>query len=385
MEKEKSKKVNFWKMLSLMLAIVLVASLSFNFKFVVNKNVKTLSTEQTTTIAENVNTSEKVLNATDELSLWTDTSKLKLELNDYMKSITNENSKDFIPVKNRIAVFDFDGTLFCETDPFYFEGRLFYHHIMEDEKYKDRASASEKEIAEKIRAMMEDGVLVKGLEFEYGQSLASSFKGMTIDELSDYVKNFKSKAAPSYEGMINGDAFYKPMLQVINFLQKNDFTIYLISGSDRQVLRQIVEGVIDIPKSQIIGSDESFVATNQNGENGLTYQFKQNDKVILGGDSIIQNLNMNKVAAIVREIGEQPVLSFGNSSGDYSMANYTITNNKYKSAAFMLCCDDLERENGNAKKAESMYKACEENGWTPVSMKNDWITIYGEGVVKKNK
>ena len=67
------------------------------------------------------------------------------------------------------------------------------------------------------------------------------------------------------------------------------------------------------------------------------------------------------------------------------MANFTITNNKYKSAAFMLCCDDLERENGNMEKADSMYKACAENGWIPVSMKNDWTTIYGEGVVKKSK
>ena len=92
---------------------------------------------------------------------------------------------------------------------------------------------------------------------------------------------------------------------------------------------------------------------------------------------------MNKVAVIAQEIGEQPVLSFGNSTGDSSMAEYTITDNKYKSLAFMLCCDDLERENGNTKKAEKMASLCKENNWVPISMKNDWSTIYGDGVTKK--
>ena len=79
----------------------------------------------------------------------------------------------------------------------------------------------------------------------------------------------------------------------------------------------------------------------------------------------------------------QPVLSFGNSSGDAAMANFVLDENPYKSAAFMLCCDDTERENGNPEKAEKMRKTCEENGYTAISMKNDWTTIYGENVTKK--
>ena len=74
------------------------------------------------------------------------------------------------------------------------------------------------------------------------------------------------------------------------------------------------------------------------------------------------------------------MLSFGNSTGDASMAEYVTTDNQYKSLAFMLCCDDTERENGNITKAEKMYSLCEQYDWVPVSMKNDWKTIYGEGV-----
>jgi hypothetical protein len=94
----------------------------------------------------------------------------------------------------------------------------------------------------------------------------------------------------------------------------------------------------------------------------------------------MKTLKENKCYIIQREIGKQPVLSFGNSSGDFAMDNYALSNPNYKSAAFQLCCDDLERENGNAEKAESMLKDCEENGYVPISMKNDWKTIYGDGV-----
>ena len=89
---------------------------------------------------------------------------------------------------------------------------------------------------------------------------------------------------------------------------------------------------------------------------------------------------MNKVTVINKEIGIQPVLSFGNTTGDAAMANYTIGKNPYKSLAFMLCCDDLERENGKLSKAQDMYNLCEEFNWIPVSMKNDWKTIYADGV-----
>ena len=97
----------------------------------------------------------------------------------------------------------------------------------------------------------------------------------------------------------------------------------------------------------------------------------------------IKNLKMNKVSAIEKEIGLQPVLCFGNSSGDGAMANFTITNNPYKSGAYLLCCDDEVRENGSATKAEKMAKLCAQFDWVPISMKDDWTTIYGENVTKK--
>lgn len=92
---------------------------------------------------------------------------------------------------------------------------------------------------------------------------------------------------------------------------------------------------------------------------------------------------MNKVSVIMKEIGRKPVLAFGNSTGDSSMAQFVTSGNKYRSLAFMLAADDLERENGSAGKAEKMINICKENGWIAVSMKNDWKTIYGDKVTKK--
>ena len=125
------------------------------------------------------------------------------------------------------------------------------------------------------------------------------------------------------------------------------------------------------------------MAKDQGETDGLEYVFDEDDQLVLGGEFLIKNLKMNKVSVIMQEIGQQPVLSFGNSSGDASMAEYVTSNNPYKSLAFMLCCDDTERENGNVEKAQKMADSCKENGWTAISMKNDWKTIYGDNVTKK--
>lgn len=372
-EKGKTGSADFkWMVLAAVLAVALIATLIF-----APGSVKGTDTKCTSAAS--------AVNGEEALSLWTDDAPLKTELIDYMEAITDKDSDDFIPVENRIAVFDMDGTLCCETDPGYFDHKLLYHRVMEDPDYKDKASDEEKETCEIIKEYFESGSYPEDLSLKHGKAVATAFKGMTPDEFDAYVKAYRDTPMISYTNMTNGQAFYQPMLQVVEYLQANDFKVYVVSGTDRIITRGLCDGVIDIPLAQMIGSDESLVAANQGDTDGLEYTFSHDDQVITGGEFIIKNLKMNKVSAIEREIGQQPVLAFGNSSGDAAMANYTITNNPYKSGAFLLCCDDLERENGNLEKAEKMRKSCEENGWTAVSMKNDWTTIYGDGVTYNKK
>ena len=381
MEEKKKNPTLRWKIISGVLAVALITVSCF-YAFGVGKPACTNATNAQSSVTETVAATEAA-KSEDALSLWTDSAPLKKQLTDFMKSITAEGSNDFIPVKDRIAVFDMDGTLCCETDPGYFDHKLLYYRVTEDPDYKDKASAEEKAVCEKIKTYFETGEYSKGLDVEHGKAVATAFKGMTPEEFDAYVKKYKEQPTIGYNNMKYGEAFYKPMLQVVDYLQANDFKVYVVSGTDRLITRGLCDGVLDIPPSQMIGSDESFVATNQGDKDGLDYTFSKDDKVITGGEFIIKNLKMNKVSVIEREIGQQPVLCFGNSSGDGAMANFTITNNKYQSGAYLLCCDDLERENGNQKKADSMRESCEKNGWTAVSMKDDWKTIYGDNVTRK--
>jgi len=318
------------------------------------------------------------------LSLWTKDTAAKKALIDYVETVTKEGGADFIPVENRVAVFDLDGTLFCETDPNYFDYCLLKYRVLDDPDYKDRASDFEKEVANKIKEQNETGASFEGLEVDHGKAVASAFSGMTVDAFNAYIQEFKKQPMPSFEGMTRGEGWYQPMLQVIDYLQKNAFTVYIVSGTDRFIVRGIADNSpLNLPNGQIIGSDETLVAPDQGDTDGLQYVYDDNDKLVLGGEFIVKNLKMNKVTVIMQEIGVQPVLSFGNSTGDASMAEYVTSNNPYRSLAFMLCCDDTARENGNEEKAQKMVDLCAEFDWVPVSMKTDWTTIYGDAVTKR--
>ena len=318
------------------------------------------------------------------LSLWNEAAPARAALVEYVGAVTDERNPDWIPPEARVAVFDLDGTLFCETDPNYFDYTLLVRRVAEDPDYRDRASEAERETVRKILEMNETGAAAKGLETDHGKAVASAFAGFTLAGFDRYVQEFKKLPMPSYDGMSRGDGWYRPMLQVVDYLLANGFKVWVVSGTDRFIVRAIVKGSpLPVPPERIIGSDETVVALNQRGADGLSYQLGEADEIVLGGVFLVKNLKMNKVAAIVREIGRRPVLAFGNSTGDSSMAAWTARGNPHRALAFMLCCDDTVRENGNEKKAEKMRALCAENGWIPVSMKDDWKTIYGDGVTRK--
>ena len=316
------------------------------------------------------------------LSFW-ENKEAKKKLVNYIKTITDEDSKDFIKKEDRIAVFDFDGTLFQETDPVYTDYKLFKYRVLDDLDYFQIASEEQKEIALIIEEIFTSHNYSDALDKRVSRESAKLFYNMTVDDYYLYIKNFASQPSYGFNNLTLGEAFYKPMLQVIEYLQKNEFTVYVVSGSDRFLVRALIDGHINIPNENIIGTEVSIIASHQGKTDGLDYIFTKEDELIFNGTLIGKNLNMNKVYNIIKEIGKIPILSFGNSGGDSSMANYVLSNEKYKTMAFMLLCDDLERENGNLEKAKSMKESCEINNWVPVSMKNDWTTIYGPNVTKK--
>lgn len=384
MEK-KDKQLTIWRVVAIVAVILLIImTCLYGFSF---RRMGSPAPEETLTATSVGQIEEKpaediVTAQTEPLASWTDSSATKQQLIPYMEAITDEASADFIPVERRVAVFDLDGTLFGETNPIYFDHSLLLYRVLEDPDYKDKASDFEKETCYQILEGIRAGEYPEGMDMMHGQAVASAFAGMTVDEFVDYCIEFGKQEAPGYDNLTRGDSFYKPMLEVIDYLQENDFSVYVVSGTDRLILRGICKDKLNLPFSQIIGSDESIVATGQGDSDGLDYVLTDSDKLVLGGDFIIKNLKMNKVGVIAQEIGVQPVLAFGNSSGDASMGEYVTSNNEYRSMAFMLCCDDLDREYGSESKARKMQESCDKHGWTAISMKNDWKTIYGENVTR---
>ena len=313
------------------------------------------------------------------LSSWNDC-EAKTKLSEFISKINS--AEHYVPKEDRIAVFDLDGTLYQETDPTYDDWKLYYWRVYNDSSFN--STEEQKRIADEINKVSIDNVMPDDLNLKIANTYTQLFENMTIEEYQQYILEFVSHPAEGYENMTRGDAFYKPMLELIEYIQKNDFQVYITSGTDRYQVRAVIKNHIDIPDSNVIGSEYDIVARGQGNAKGNEYTFKTTDDFIFNGAFLRKNLKTNKVIGIIREIGKQPILAFGNSGGDKDMANYVITNNTYESLAFMVCCDDTERERGNVAKADEMKQNCKDFHWVPISMKNDWKTIYGENVKKKN-
>ena len=223
------------------------------------------------------------------------------------------------------------------------------------------------------------GKFPKGIDLGEAKSQQSVFAGMTPADYEKYVKKFMEKPVEGLTNLKWGEAFYLPMVEVIKYLQANNFTVYVVTGSDRPAMRVMASELLKIPYNQVIGTNPDIKAANQGEISADNYTYKHDDYIIRG-QLTKKNLKMNKVVAIEHEIGKQPVLAFGNSGGDTSMLNYAITDNKYKSLAFFVICDDTERELGNIDKANKCVKLADDKGWIKISMKNDFKTIYGDDV-----
>ena len=299
---------------------------------------------------------------------------------EYVEAVTDPDSPDFIPEADRIATFDMDGTLMGELAPTYLEVMLLTERILADATWQPDAEMLE------FGRMTRDHALDKSFpddyDYEFSYHQAKAFAGMTLAEFTDFVTRFLVREADGFAGMTYAEIYYQPMAEVVEYLRDNGFKCYIVSGSDRFIVRAFIEGVMDIPSENCIGSDTALEARNQGDTDGVEYVFTGDDTLVRTDKLLIKDLKTNKVLQIAQEIGRQPVLSFGNSSGDVSMNNYALLNNRYKSAAFQLIADDDVRDYGNPAKGAELREKWEGMGYNVISMADDWKTIYGEDVQK---
>lgn len=313
--------------------------------------------------------------------LW-DSCEALTALQEYVKDVTDPKSVNYIPTEDRIATFDMDGTFIGELCPTYLEYNMLEYRALDDTTYRDTCPADVKQAAQQIRAFVREGTpLPDHFDMIHARAAAKAYAGMTIAEFAQYVKNYTKTPANGFTGMTYGEIFYKPMLEVFDYLEANDFTYYIVSGSDRFICRTLVES-IGIEPNRVIGMDVKLKASGQGSEAGVNYTMGKDEELIRTDELIIKTLKTNKVLQIAQEIGKVPVLSFGNTSGDCAMHNYCLGNQQYKTAAFMLIADDEDRDHANREKALEWAKQWRENGYIVISMHDDFKTIYGYGVEK---
>ena len=303
-------------------------------------------------------------------------------LQKYVEDVTNPQSPNFISAEDRIVTFDMDGTFVGELYPTYFEYNMLEYRVLDDPNYRDKAPEDVREAAQDIRDFVRHGkALPDHFDMKHAYAAAKAYAGMTIAEFDAYVKAYAALPANGFEGMTYGQSFYKPMLEVFDYLKANGFTFYVVSGSDRFICRALVES-IGIEPNRVIGMDVKLMSSSQGEVAGVNYTMGREEDIVRTDELIIKNLKTNKVLQITQEIGKVPVLSFGNSGGDSAMHNYCLGNTKYRTAAFMLIADDDARDHANRDKALKLGTQWRESGYHVISMRDDFRTIYGSGVKK---
>ena len=338
------------------------------------------STAAESTVTESTAAEEKQTeNGAEALTkYWAADSAVAQSLRDYVTKVTDEaNADSFIPVKDRIAVFDMDGTLTCETFYTYYDTMMFIDYCLYD--HPDQVSDELKQAAAEIKpGYKADETLAR--------NFAKAYAGMTVDEFYDYAVEFGKKYTDSFNNMRYIDGFYLPMVELVEYLYENDFTIYVISGTERTTTRAIVANspIKDyVTPNHVIGTDfEVKQPGYETVSSNMDFKYVDGDNLVLTGGFIQKNLNANKSIYVEREIGQRPVLAFGNSGSDTSMMNYAIdSRNQYPAEAYMVVADDSVREWGTQDWAEKSAEYTE-MGYVPVSMEKDFAMIYPETITK---
>ena len=316
------------------------------------------------------------------LADWAEDSPAMQSIIAFVEQSVDENSEGYIPKEDRIAVFDNDGTLYGERAPTYFNDWLYIQRALYDENYE--APEELKAFAQAWEDKVLRGIPIEDFDAKERELGPKLYEGLTPEEYDEIVRSFKQLPVWGFEGMSYGEAFYKPMISLVKYLYDNGYTIYNVTATYRDAVRVLLEGVLDeyIPWDHVIGTDLLYVASGDADKDSMFYELKPEDKLVIAGELFLKNQKTNKATMIQQEIGKMPVLAFGNSTGDFSMATYTLQNEKYGGRAYMLLCDDTERDYGSLETAASFKKKCDERGFYTISMRDDFDTIYGDGAVK---
>ena len=324
----------------------------------------TFSCTQSTTKNEIAKQETEVKN--DPLPSWNEGSSKKAMI-DFVTKTTNEGGADLVPVADRIACFDNDGTLWSEQ-PLYFQFFFAIEQIKamapQHPEWKDN---------QPFKAILEGDMktVMGGGEKALLQILKVSHADMTTEAFSASVKNWIKSAKHPKTGKLYKDMVYQPMLELLAYLRAHEYKTFIVSGGGMDFIRPWAEEVYGIPPYQVIGSSG-----------------KVKYEVIDGKPQLVKlpELNFNddkegKPVGIHQYIGKRPVFIGGNSDGDYAMLEWATTQTSYKSFGLIVHHTDEVREyaydrTSSIGKLEKGLDDASKYNWLVVDMKADWKTIY---------
>ncbi len=298
------------------------------------------------------------------LSSWNEGAS-KQAIMDFVAKVTTEGA-GFVPVSERIAVFDNDGTLWSEQ-PMYFQ--LFFAIDRVKMMAADHPEWKEKQ---PFKSLLENDMKTFMSFGEHGllEVVMASHAGMTVDEFDGVVKDWLATAKhPKFDRPYT-DLVYQPMLELVNYLKANQFKVFIVSGGGIEFMRPWVEGVYGIPKDQVIGSS---IKTK--------YDYNEGNPVIhrLPEINFIDDKE-GKPEGINQYIGRKPIFAGGNSDGDLQMLRWTDAN-PYPSFKLYIHHTDSIREwaydrESSIGRFNVGWDEANEKGWTVSSMKDDWNVVY---------
>lgn len=290
-----------------------------------------------------------------ELASWTD-GPTKSAIIDFVDRAAD------LPVEERVAVFDNDGTLWVEK-PAYIQLDFLVRRLAA-QAAEDPALAAKQPYAAAAAgdlAWFGDAVTKhyngddSALKILAG-GILSAYQGLTVEEHAARVTAFFAEATHPTLGRPYTACGYAPMVELLRYLEANRFTCYIVSGGGRDFMRPVTTALYGIPPERVVGSSVGVTFTDGNLVTTAQPEFLNDGPV--------------KPVRIWGRIGRRPIFSAGNSNGDIEMLQYT---NGFR---LLINHDDAEREFDYTAGAEKALALAAEDGWTVASIRNDWATVF---------
>jgi phosphoserine phosphatase len=303
------------------------------------------------------------------LGSWNDSTATQAIV-EFVDRATREGDVGYIPPFDRVAVFDNDGTLWCEK-PMPIELGFILRRLAQmcetDTSLRDKhpwKAAHEKDFAWLGNAMTKHyhgddndlKVLMGGI--------LRAFGGVTVDDYAAAADEFLGGRHPTLDRSIR-ECAYVPMIELLRYLEANGFSTYIASGGDRDFMRPVTEEIYGIPAERVIGSSNAL--SYQDDEHGGTLVYLDQPDVFDDGPT--------KPIRIWSRIGRRPTVAGGNSNGDIPMLRYAGGPTR-PALRLLVLHDDPDREFEYTAGAEKSLEQAKAEDWTVVSIKQDWATVF---------